>query len=111
MSKEAKSDRMYKDSPSIKKDEEGKAKISKPEKKEAKGEVAEKPTPADGENMGLEGNPLPGTPGEMPVDTHQAEHEELAKRHVQELKDMHKRHQADYESMNKRHHTVEKVKE
>lgn len=87
----SKSKRMYKDSPSIKKNEDGKPGIKKP-------------TPADGENMGTEGNSLEGAGDGVPVDPHQAERSELSKRHVEEIKDMHKRHEKDHEAMHKRHH-------
>lgn len=88
--------KLYDKSPSIKKDEDGKPGI-------------QKPTKATGEDIGTEGNPLPGSDGKMPIDTHQAEHEELAKRHVKELEDMHKRHKEDYHNMNKRHHKALKA--
>lgn len=89
----SKSKKMYKDSPSIEKNEDGKPGIKKPSK-------------ADGQDMGTEGNPLEGAGDGMPVDPHQAERAELSKRHVEEIKDMHKRHEKDHEAMHSRHHAT-----
>lgn len=80
-----KSEKMYKDSPKIEKDEEGKPGIKKP-------------TQADGENMGVEGNPAPGSDGEMPIDTHE-KMQDMVERHASELKDLHKRHGKEHEKL------------
>lgn len=87
----AKSDKMYKDTPSIKKDGDGKAAIKKP-------------SDADKENMGLSGSPLPdsGSNDGMPIqvgemhDRHQKEMKDTHKRHEEEIKDMHKRHMKEH---------------
>lgn len=89
----SKSKKMYKDSPSIKKNDDGKPEVKKPEK-------------ADAEDMGTEGDPLEGAGEGMPVDAHAAERLELSKRHVEEIKDMHKRHEKDHEAMHARHHSA-----
>lgn len=88
----SKSKKMYKDSPSIKKGEGGKPEIKKPSK-------------ADSEDMGVEGNPLEGAGDGVPVDPKAAERNELSMRHVEEIKDMHKRHEKDHDAMHKRHNT------
>lgn len=79
----AKSEKLYKDSPSIKKDGDGKPKITKP-------------TKADGENMGVEGNGLEGAGDKMPIDL-------MHERHAKEMKDTHKRHQEEFKDMHDRH--------
>lgn len=82
----AKSDRLYKDSPALKRDKES-------------GEVGiHKPSAADSENMGTSGSPLPGGGEEMPVQV-----EQMHGRHEKEMKDMHKRHEDEHKDMNKRH--------
>lgn len=87
----AKSSKLYKDSPSIEKGEDGKPGIKGPSK-------------ADGENMGTEGNPLPGSDGKMPVnEEHMAEHKAMHKRHQEEQVAMHDRHETDVKEMHKRH--------
>ncbi len=80
-----KSDKLYSQSPSVKKDANGKPGISKP-------------TPAAADSMGLAGNPLPtdGT-GDMPI--HIKQIADMHERHVTELKDMHKRHQKEHETL------------
>lgn len=83
-----KSSKLYKDSPKIEKDEDGKPGIKKPSK-------------ADAEDMGTEGNPLPGAGDGMPVEDEQAEH--MHDRHARETKDMHKRHEDEMKDMHKRH--------
>lgn len=85
----AKSDKLYKDSPKIEKDGDGKPGIKKPSK-------------ADGENMGIEGNPQPGAGDGMPVPVDE-KMEEMHGRHTREMKDMHKRHEDEHKDMNKRH--------
>lgn len=87
----SKSSKMYKSSPSIKKNEDGKPGIEKPSK-------------ADGEDMGIEGNPLEGAGEGEPVDPHSAERAEMGKKHLQEHKDMNKRQETEHEAMTKRHH-------
>lgn len=89
----AKSDKLYSESPSIARDEDGSVGIKKP-------------TKADAENMGIEGNPLEGAGDGMPVDPHQEERTEARKRHLQELKDMYKRHESELVVMNKRHYGI-----
>lgn len=83
----SKHDKLYKDSPKIEKDGEGKASLKKPSK-------------ADGENMGIEGSPLEGAGDGMPVDEKM---DEMHGRHSREMKDMHKRHEDEHKDMNKRH--------
>lgn len=79
---------MYKDSPEIKKDSEGKPGIQKPSK-------------ADAEDMAVSGNPLPGSEGEMPIQVKQTH--DMHERHIQEMKDMHKRHQKEHEKLSADH--------
>lgn len=92
----SKSSKLYSDSPSLKRDEES-------------GKVGvEKPSEADGENMGTEGNAIPGSGGEMPVggEEHKAkmdEVKELYKRHEEEHTSMADRHKKSLEEMHKRH--------
>jgi hypothetical protein len=86
----SKSKKMYKDSPSIEKNEDGKPGIKKP-------------TKADGEDMGTEGNPLEGAGDGVPVDPHAAERAEMGDKHLQEHKDMNKRQEKEHEAMTKRH--------
>ena len=76
----SKSKALYKDSPTIEKNEEGKAAIKKPSK-------------ADGEDMGTAEND-----GEMPVQV-----QEMHNRHMTEMKDMHGRHEEEHKAMHKRH--------
>lgn len=91
-----KSSKMYDKSPSIKKDKDGKAKVDKPSK-------------ASMTDAGLEGNPLPGSDGTMPVDQHEAERVSMHKRHEEEQKSMHDRHVKDLKEMHKRHHEAPKA--
>lgn len=84
----SKSSKMYEKSPSIKKNEEGKPGISAP-------------TQADAEDMGVAGNPLPGSEGEDNIAVQQVS--ETHKRHAVEMKDMHKRHVDEVGDMHKRH--------
>lgn len=92
----SKSEKMYKDSPSVKKDEDGKPGISKPSQ-------------ADAENMGTDGNGIPGTPGSMPVDVHQKT-SEMMDRHHAEIKDMQKRHEKEHSGIMKEHEESKNVK-
>lgn len=91
----SKSSKLYSDSPALKRDEES-------------GKVGvEKPSEADGENMGTEGNPIPGSDGKMPVggDEHKADMDELKathSRHEDEQKSMFQRHKKDLEELHKR---------
>lgn len=104
----AKSDTLYKDSPALKRDDKGKVGV-------------EKPSEADGENMGIEGNPLPGSEGKMPIQAserremkHKHVTEHLAQHHRQETehenhaegdkKELHKKHEAEHKEMTERHH-------
>lgn len=80
-----KSDKLYKKSPSIKRGDNGKVGISRP-------------TEADSEDMGVSGNPLPGTEGQMPISIEQLK-SDMHERHMTELKDMHKRHMGEYEKL------------
>lgn len=80
-----KSDRMYAKSPKMERGEDGKMGIKKPSK-------------ADGENMGIEGNEAPGAGDGMPVQT-----KEMHDRHMTEMKDMHARHEDEHKDMHKRH--------
>jgi hypothetical protein len=83
----SKHDKLYSKSPSVKKDENGKPGVHKPSK-------------ADGESMGTEGNPLPGGGDGMPVQAHQ---HEMNDRHHKEMKSMHERHASEQHDMHKRH--------
>lgn len=92
-----KSKKMYGKSPTIEKDKDGKASMAK------------EPSEASSEDMGLAGNPLPGTPGEMPVAaSHDAERKSMHKRHEEEQKSMHERHEKDMSEMHKRHEKATK---
>jgi hypothetical protein len=84
----SKSSKMYSSSPSIKKDSEGKAGISKP-------------TPAAADSMATSGNPLPPGEGEMPI--HIKQINDMHERHGQEMKDMHKRHEAEHKTLSEDH--------
>lgn len=84
----AKSDKLYSKSPSIKKDADGKAGISKPSE-------------ADAEDMGIGGDDAEGNQTQMPVDVQQVG--DTQKRHMTEMKDMHKRHEDESKDMHKRH--------
>lgn len=85
-----KSEKLYSKSPKLKRDEES-------------GKVAvEKPTEAAKEDIGVSGSPLEGTPGEMPIQAHEA-HQDMVERHANELKDMHKRHEKEHEKVLKKH--------
>lgn len=79
-----KSARLYKDSPSIKKDENGKPGI-------------QKPTQADAEDMGIA-----DSASEMPVNIHQSM-SEMLERHSNELKDMQKRHSKEADGIKEKH--------
>lgn len=89
----SKSEKLYKNSPSIKRDEkDGSMKVEKPSK-------------VDGQDMGTEGNPLPGSDGKMPIEVKQSVGDAMAEmhgRHQNELKDMHKRHQDDFKTLEKK---------
>ena len=84
----SKSSKMYSSSPSIKKGEDGKPGI-------------QKPTPAAATDAGFEGNPLPGSDGEMPFDIKQIH--VMHERHGQEMKDMHKRHESEHKTLAEDH--------
>lgn len=86
----AKAQKLYEKSPSLKRNEDGDMEVHKP-------------TEADGQDMGTEGSPLPGSDGKMPIEAHQAERKSMHKRHEEELKDMHDRHRKDLAEMHKRH--------
>lgn len=85
-----KSTKLYKDSPSIKKDASGKPGISKPSE-------------ADGTAMGVDGDGLENESGSMPVqvmqDRQQKEISDTHKRQETEIKDMHARHAKEHESV------------
>lgn len=83
----AKSEKLYSKSPELKRGEDGKVGISKPDA-------------ADKTDMGLEGNPLPQdseSDAGMPVQVKQVS--DMHERHIQEMKDMHKRHQKEHEKL------------
>jgi len=84
----AKSDKLYSKSPSIAKDDEGKVGIKRPSE-------------ADAEDMGIEGNPLEGAGDGMPVDAHQIHEKmvDMVERHQNELKDMQKRHSKEADKL------------
>lgn len=85
-----KSVRLYNDSPSLKRDKDS-------------GSVSvKKPSEADAQDMGIEGNELEGGGDGMPVEVHQAV-SDMHGRHEKEMKDMHKRHDDEHKIMNKRH--------
>lgn len=97
----AKSQIMYKDSPTTKRGADGKVGVSRP-------------TQADNENAATAGNPLPGAPesGDMALNVHQAnERHEIHHKHVAEHLDTHRRHESEHMShkggdkaeMHKRH--------
>lgn len=116
----SKSNKLYSDSPSLKRGEDGEVGV-------------QKPSEADADNMGVGGSDEQGDPAQMPIDTHQegerremkhrhvgehlAQHHrhetehsthkgdkaELYKKHEAEMADMHKRHQEEMASMHKRH--------
>ena len=82
----SKSERLYKNSPSVERDKES-------------GEVGiKRPSEADKESAGLSGSPLPGSDGEMPIAV-----EQMHDRHKREMKDTHKRHEDEIKDMHKRH--------
>jgi hypothetical protein len=89
----SKSDKMYAKSPKIEKDDKGKPGIKKPSK-------------ADAEDMGTEGNDVEGAGDGMPVDIHEKERVSMHKRHQEEQKAMHDRHEKDLKDMHARHHEV-----
>lgn len=81
----SKSEKLYKNSPEIKKGEDGKPGIHKP-------------TTAAKEDVGLEGSALPGDADNgMPIQVKQTN--DMHERHIQEMKDMHKRHQKEHEKL------------
>ena len=80
----SRSEKMYKDSPKLERGEDGNMGVKKP-------------SPADAENMGTAGGAIPGTPGEMPVQAHQAhERREMHHKHAHEHLQMHSRHELDH---------------
>lgn len=93
-----KSKKLYGKSPKIEKDKDGKASMAK------------EPSEAEGESMGTEGNPLPGSEGKMPVHaSHEAERKSMHKRHEEEQHAMHERHEKDMTEMHKRHEKATKT--
>lgn len=109
----AKSSKLYKDSPSLKRGEDGDVGV-------------QKPSEADATDMGLAGETGQGEGAEqaqMPIETHQAHerretkhrhvHEHLAMHHRHEMehvthtgdkKELHKKHEAEHADMHDRHH-------
>lgn len=81
----AKSDKMYSKSPKIEKDSEGKVGIKKP-------------TEANAEDMGVSGNPLPGSDGKMPIEIHEKT-QDMVERHAAEISDLHKRHAKEFKKL------------
>lgn len=105
-----KAEKMYGDTPTIKKSEKtGNSVVKKPSEES---QPLAAPTEATKEDIGLSGNPIPGANQDgVPVDMNAEERREAAKRHIQELKDMYKRHEAEYDTMHKRHHGPTEGKE
>lgn len=103
----AKHNRLYKDSPKVERDEDG-----KPTVKRNTG-----PTKADGEDMGTEGNPIPGSDGKMPINNGEGDDEgksapekEMYDRHHREIKEAHARHEDELKQIHKRHEKEVKKK-
>lgn len=86
------STKLYADSPRLKRDEEsGSMKESRPSEDMPGG------NPADNENAGVAGNPMPGTPGEMPIQASQShERSEMAHKHVTEHLAQNRRHELEH---------------
>ena len=83
----SKSEKMYKDSPRVEKDADGKPEIRKGSKNER--EVGKEPAESDKNDAGE---------GGMPVQA-----KEMHDRHMSEMKDMHGRHEKEHKDMHKRH--------
>ena len=83
----AKSEKLYKDSPTMKRGEDGHMGVHKPKE-------------ADKEDMGLAGGEIEGAGNGMPVHAKMAE---MHKRHHEEMKSMHGRHESEAADMHKRH--------
>lgn len=83
----SKSERMYKDSPSVKKDADGKPEVRKGSMNER--EAGKEPAESDKTEAGEGGVPVQA--------------EEMHGRHMTEMKDMHKRHEDEHKDMHKRH--------
>lgn len=86
----AKSEKLYKNSPKMEKDKDGKPGITKPK-------------PQDKEATATGGAPLEGAEDGMPVDIHEQEHASMYKRHLEEIGATHERHLKDIKEMHKRH--------
>ena len=93
--------KLYDNSPTTKRGDDGKVGISRPSK-------------ADGNDMGVSGGPaLQGGGNGMPVDKEhpqdmgggdmEAHVAAMHERHMREMKDMHKRHEDEHSDMHKRH--------
>lgn len=83
----AKSERLYKDSPSVERDKET-------------GEVGiKRPSEADAESLGLSGSPLPGEEGKMPIDVQHEKKQDMVERHAAELSDLRKRHEKEHKKL------------
>lgn len=84
--------KLYADSPRLKRDEEsGSMKESRPSEDMPGG------NPADNENAGVAGNPIPGTPGEMPIEASQShERHEMHHKHMTEHMQIHRRHELEH---------------
>lgn len=90
----SKSDRLYKDSPSVGKDADGKAEV-------------QTPAPTSGtENVGDD-----GSNAAMGDESHDAERASMHRRHEEEQKSMHERHGKDMKEMHKRHEKKEPKEE
>lgn len=85
-----KSEKLYKNSPKVEKDKDGKPGISKPK-------------PQDKDATATGGAPLEGGGDGMPLDIHEQEHTSMYKRHQEELSSMSDRHLKDVKEMHKRH--------
>jgi len=98
----AKSDALYKDSPTTERGEDGKVKVKKPSDKKAdsktapkdetasKGKAGEAPSKADAESEGTNGLPV--------VARHAMARREMTNRHVGERMAMHNRQEAEHEA-------------
>lgn len=88
----SKSDKLYKDSPSVGKDADGKAEVQKPSETQ--------------ENVGDD-----GSNAAMGDESHDAERASMHRRHEEEQKSMHERHGKDMKEMHKRHEKKEPKEE
>lgn len=68
------------------------------ERDEDSGEMGiHRPIEADKQDMGLSGNPIQGTPGEMPIEASQShERHEMHHKHIEEHHQVHRRHELEH---------------